>query len=105
MNEMNVRQGTTPSHRFVIPVDKELIEKVRIIYAQHGNVILTKETEDCTIDGNVVEVYLTQEETLLFNEAATAQVQVHILTGRGDALTSDIMYINCWPLLGKQVLK
>lgn len=105
MSMMNIRQGTTPYHRFEIPVEEVVIEKVRITYAQEDNVILTKENEECTINGNIVETHLTQEDTLLFDERKKAQVQVHIVTDRGEALTSDILYIACWILLGKQVLK
>lgn len=102
---MSVRQGTTPTHRFEIPIEADLIEKIRIIYAQDEKVILTKETEECEIAGYIIETTLTQEETLQFNEHCHIQVQIHILTKRGEAFASDIKTIACGLLLGKRVLE
>ena len=97
-------QGTTPTHKFNIPIDASTIKSVRITYAQQGNVLLTKETADCRIDGNIVELKLTQEETLLFNEFSSVQIQMRILTIGGDALASELMRVPCGAILDKEVL-
>lgn len=97
-------QGTTPTHKFNIPIDSSIIQSVRITYAQQGKVLLTKETEDCRIAENVIELRLTQEETLLFDEFSSVQIQVRVLTTAGDALASDLIRVPCGAILDKEVL-
>lgn len=97
-------QGTTPTHQFTVPMDASLIQKVRITYAQKDTVLLTKEETDCRIEGNVIELKLSQEETLLFDEFSSVQIQVRVLTTAGDALASDLIRIPCGAILDKEVL-
>jgi hypothetical protein len=97
-------QGTTPTHQFTVPMDASLIQKVRITYAQKDTVLLTKEETDCRIEGNVIELKLSQEETLLFDEFSSVQIQVRVLTTGGDALASDLIRIPCGAILDKEVL-
>lgn len=97
-------QGTTPTHQFTIPMDASSVDKVRVTYAQKDQVLLVKENEDCSIDGNVIEVKLSQEETLLFDEFSSVQIQVRVLTTGGDALASDLIRVPCGAVLDKEVL-
>jgi hypothetical protein len=83
-------RGTTPTHTFNLPFDTYLIGKIKISYAQDGNVVLTKEKDDCTLQGNAVKVRLTQEETLKFNARYKVQIQVRVLTTENDSLASKI---------------
>lgn len=98
-------QGTTPTHQFNIPLDASIIQRIRITYAQSGNVLLVKEDADCRVEGNAVEVKLTQEETLLFDEFSSVQIQVRVLTQGGDALASDLIRVPCGVVLDKAVLE
>lgn len=98
-------QGTTPTHRFTIPFDASVISKVRVTYAQQGKVLLTKDETECSLEGNVIELKLTQEETLLFDEFSSVQVQVRVLTVAGDALASDLIRVPCGAILDKEVLE
>lgn len=98
-------QGTTPTHKFHIPIDSSIISSVRITYAQQGRVLLTKETEDCRMSDNVIELKLTQEETLLFDEFSSVQIQVRVLTAGGDALASELIRVPCGAILDKEVLE
>lgn len=97
-------QGTTPTHRFTIPMDASFVQTVRVTYAQKDKVLLTKEGEDCRVEGNVIEVKLTQAETLLFDEFSSVQIQVRVLTTAGDALASDLIRVPCGAILDKEVL-
>lgn len=97
-------QGTTPTHQFTIPMDAAVVQLVRVAYAQKDKVLLVKEGDDCRIEGNVVEVKLTQEETLLFDEFSSVQIQVRVLTTAGDALASDLIRVPCGAILDKEVL-
>lgn len=98
-------RGTTPKHIFNIPFDTKMIEKVRIIYAQHDYPILIKEKDDCTLQDKTITVELTQEETLKFDADYDVQVQMRILTTGGDALASDIKTVSCDEILESVVLQ
>ena len=97
-------QGTTPTHQFTIPMEASSVQAVRVSYAQNDKLILTKEGEDCRVEGNVIEVKLSQEETLLFDGFSSVQIQVRVLTTAGDALASDLIRVPCGAVLDKEVL-
>ena len=90
-----MRRATTPTHEFTLGIDANLISKIRITYAQGGSIVLTKNLEDVTIEGNVVKVNLTQDETRFFNTEQTVEIQVRIITTGNDALTSNIILTRC----------
>ena len=73
-----MKQGTTPTHTFVLPFDASVIEKVRIIYAQDEEVKLT--VCDVSIEGNTITARLTQEDTLKLECGKFVEVQVRVLT-------------------------
>jgi hypothetical protein len=97
-------QGTTPTHQFTIPMDATVVQMVRVVYAQKDKVLLVKEGDECRVEGNVIEVKLSQEETLLFDEFSSVQIQVRVLTTAGDALASDLIRVPCGAILDKEVL-
>ena len=97
-------QGTTPTHKFNIPFNTEGIERVRIVYEQAGDVVLTKENEGCTMSGNTLIVRLTQEETLLFKSNVSTRIQVHLRTKSGEAYASTLMRVSVFELLEKEVI-
>ena len=97
-------RGTTPTHRFVLPFDTDMIQTVQIIYAQNDETVLTKGNDDCIFDGNTVSAKLTQQETFLFTEDASVEVQVRVLTTDGDAVASRVMRVQCDECLSDEVL-
>ena len=98
-------RGTTPTHTFRHNIAAETIYKVRVIYAQDNVVILTKENEACTIEGDTIKVRLTQEETLKFNHKKFVQIQIRVLTLGGDALASKISIVEVDKLLESEVFE
>ena len=97
-----MRRGTTPKHTFTLPFDTDTLSKVRIIYAQDEIPVLIR--DDATLDGNTVEVKLTQEETLKFNEQKGVEIQLRAITADGeDAIASDIMRVSVKRLLENEV--
>ena len=100
-----MKQGTTPTHIFNVGIDKKLISKVKIIYAQGDKIVLTKMTEDCTIADKKISVKLTQEETLRFTANSNVNIQLRILTVNNDALVSNVFSVQCGVLLDKGVLE
>ena len=97
-------QGTTPTHIFTVPFDVSAITTVKVSYIQLGSVVLTKNTEECTLDGNTISVTLTQEETFLFNEDRSVGIQLRVRTAGGQVLTSVPQYVNVKVCFDKEVL-
>ena len=97
-------QGTTPAHTFTVPIDTEIISNVRVTYAQSGEVVLTKEKDDCSIGNKTVTVKLTQEETFKFAHDIPVDIQVRILTTGGDALASRVERVPIREVLDGEVL-
>lgn len=99
-----MHKGTTPTHTYVLDFDTSAIKTVKITYSQAGREVLTKRTQDCTLDGHTISVRLSQEETFLFKGHALATIQLRILTAVGDALTSDPMTVSVGECLDDEVL-
>ena len=83
-------RGTTPQHTYMIPFGTEHISKVRVVYSQYGQVVLTKEV-DTFQDECSFTVCLTQEETLRFDASCLVDIQLRVLMDDGQALCSDII--------------
>ena len=97
-------QGTTPTHKFTLPFDTEMVADARIIYAQNERVVLKKELKDCQCEANTISVKLTQEETLKFRFPKSVQVQVRVLTLGNEAVNSKIYTISVEECLDDEVL-
>ena len=89
-----MRRGTTPTHTFTLPFDPSMIEKLRIVYVQMGQVVLTKTEADAEIKENTVSVHLTEAETLSFQCKQNVDIQLKVSTGSGDVLVSDIITVS-----------
>lgn len=98
-------QGSTPTHIFRLPLDTDLIQSLRITYAQNEKPILIKHKDDCVLNGNSVSVKLTQDDTLLFRAKLDAQIQIHILTTEGDSIPSFVKRVPVRLLLEREVLE
>ena len=98
-------RGTTPTHIFELPFDTDLIDKVKVIYAQDDEIIVTKEQTACECAANVVSVKLTQEETLKFDCRKSVQIQMRVLTKDGDALASEIKLVDVEKCLESKVFE
>jgi hypothetical protein len=97
-----MRRGTTPIHRFTLPVKSEEISKIRVLYAQNSKVILTKQ-DDVVFEGGKAVVHLTQEDTLLFKSSSIAEIQLRIITTDGNALASNVLTVRVKRLLEDEV--
>ena len=99
-----MKRGTTPTHIFGIPFEAELIDKIRVSYAQGSAIVLEKTEADCTIESGVIRCKLTQEETLGFDHNAAVDIQVKVLTVSGDVLASDPVRVSVGKILNEEVL-
>lgn len=83
-------RGTTPTLTFKLPFDCASIDILNISFAQHNNVVLEKELYDCDIEGNVIKVTLTEDDTLKFDDSEHAEIQIRVGIGE-QRLASQIM--------------
>lgn len=97
-------RGTTPTHIYTLPFEKELISDLRIKYFQNEREVLTKTREDVNLDGNNISFILSQEETFLFQEGKNALVQLKIKTIDGLVLNSDIIELRIDKSLDDEVI-
>jgi len=96
---------TTPTHYFpIIGISGDMLSKIRISYAQSGQLILTKTESDCTIDGNEISVKLTQAETARFKARIDVKIQLRVLTTDGTALASEEFSVPVEDVLNTEVL-
>ena len=99
-----MEKGTTPLHTFTLPIDTDTITKLRIIYAQNGSVILTKEKTDCTLEGNQIKVKLSQEDTFKFASSCPVEIQLRVVLTDGEAYKSEIKRVTVGRCLDNEVL-
>lgn len=86
-----MKRGTTPTHTFTLPFDVSMIQKLRVLYSQDGELKLTK--TEATMEGNTVSVKLTQADTFILKCGRFVDIQLRILTPAGDALNSDVIRV------------
>lgn len=107
-------RGTTPYHKFVVPMSSQDIDTIYITYLQNGEIVLDKTGEDISVEdvdietenahmedyeiepseSSQVTLHLTQEDTLKFKfypaaEKNIAVIQLRILTSEGEAYASN----------------
>lgn len=98
-----MRVGTTPTYTFKLPFEVDNVQKVKVTFRQNNKVILEK-TDECLLEGDMVKVTLTQEETFKFAYPSKAEVQLRIKTQGDDALASAPFLFLVEECLDKEVL-
>lgn len=96
-------QATTPTFLLTLPIDLTDITKMVFTITQ-GETKINKEGNDLGISGQVVSVYLTQEETMCFKKG-TARLQLNWLYPNGERGCSNIVTIEVTPNLLLEVLE
>lgn len=76
-------RGGTPELRYELPMAYEgYVEKCRLTFKQNERTVLEKRESDFTVNGNMISVKLTQEETLKFSKGDyTMQLKIKTLDG------------------------
>ncbi|PRT78188.1 hypothetical protein C6A25_00820 [Streptococcus anginosus] len=85
-----MHRGTTPINIFRTDVDLTNASVLFITYKQNGKVILEKELSDVKIQKEVVTVYLSQKETLLFTEGIIT-IQIRAKFSDGSSIASSLI--------------
>lgn len=101
-------RATTPTHSFIIEsksIDLSTAQNIRLTYSQKNTKILEKTKNDVTITNNTITYTLSQEDTLLFNEAYPVEIQVTVKTSEGVVLKTGIISIRAERALSTEVFK
>jgi hypothetical protein len=69
------------------------VAKLYITFVQCGRTILEKTLDDCTVEGNVVQISLTQAETLSFTAGQSALLQIRPKFTNRTSIVSEIVEI------------
>ena len=100
-----MRRGTTPRYKIKLPFDiKTVVSDLRVTFEQENVEVLTKKLEDCTVDRDILSVWLTQEETLSFNANILVKVQVKILEHDGNVVSHQPRLESCKEILNEEIL-
>lgn len=97
-------RGTTPTHTFTLPFEREFVSDLRITYVQNKKDIIIKEMKDIDFIDNEISLTFTQEETYQFEAGKEVQVQIKIKTTDGLVLNSDIMIMRVDASLDNEVI-
>lgn len=97
-------KGTNPWSTYTLPFPTELVEKIRIVFAQRDGVKIKKTEKDVEMDGNTVKVRLTQEDTFRLNEMLPVEHQIRVRTTGGDVFKSKVATFTINKCLDKEVL-
>lgn len=99
-----MRQGTTPTHYYTLPISVELIKTVEITYAQGGKVVLRKSNADVQMEGRKVVVHLAQEDTFALDPTRLLEIHLRPLLTNGRVPDTRIIYLNVSKSLSREVL-
>lgn len=97
-------RGTTPIHKWTLPVDASVVKKVRVVYSQDDETVFVKQTEDCILEGNDLKVTLTEEDTLKFSHKKKVEVQARFLTVDNKIFGTRVVEVPVWKLLDEEVM-
>lgn len=93
-----MHRGTTPTNIFRTDVDLTNASVLFITYKQNGKVVLEKTIDDVSIHGEMVEVRLSQRETLLFSEGIVT-IQMRAKFQDGSVIASSLIRTNAREIL------
>lgn len=93
-----MHRGTTPINIFRTDVDLTNASVLFITYKQNGKVVLEKTIDDVSIHGEMVEVRLSQRETLLFSEGIVT-IQIRAKFQDGSVIASSLIRTNAREIL------
>ena len=84
-------RGTTPTLTFTLPIAGKSITALNLSFAQKGQLLLEKTLADCLVEDTALQVTLTEQDTLLFDDKQ-GMVEMQLRVGCGETkMASNIM--------------
>lgn len=100
-----MRRGTTPTIKLTVSGISDIeIDKIFLTIKQRS-VVVEKEKSDITINDDILQVTLSQEETLQFSDGIAAEMQLRVLSINGTAYASQILEVSIGQILKDGVIK
>lgn len=84
-------RGTTPTLKFKLPFDTELLAEAWVTFTQLGHTVVDKTLADLEKQGDTLVLQLTQDETLMFQHEELVEIQIRVRTTDERAFASQIM--------------
>lgn len=69
-------RGTTPTLKFKLPFDTELLAEAWVTFTQLGHTVVDKTLADLEKEGDTLVLQLTQDETLMFQHEELVEIQI-----------------------------
>jgi hypothetical protein len=102
-------RGTTPRYQFELPFDTNNIDKLWLTFAQSFGQqdveLFTLTEKECYMDGVMLGIILSQEQTLKLKACSFVEVQFRVLMPNGTAMASEIMVVPTDRILKEGVLR
>lgn len=97
-------RGTTSTLQFAFPFELNNVAELWVTLKQDNNIVLDKTLVDCELDGSVLTLRLTQQDTLKLNAFMPVAIQVRIRTNDGNAVASNIITTSVGQILKDGVI-
>ena len=98
-----IGRGTTPYNRFNVAIDLRDANEVWLTYTQGSRIVIDKVKSDLTISEKMVELHLTQKETLSLKSNLPVSIQFRANIG-GEAYRSNIIETTVEKILKEGVI-
>ena len=85
--------------------DGKIIKRIRVVYKQDGDIVLKKAGDDVQIDGKVVTVKLSQEDTFAFSSNVSIEIQLRVLFTDNEVKNSYIIKTSLARCLDDEVIE
>lgn len=99
-----MRRGTTPTHKFKVPIDLRTADVVYMTYKQNGMTIVEKNKEEMTISEDEILIELSQSDTLGFFTANEVEIQCRARYPDEAAVASNIIRVPAKKILKEGVI-
>lgn len=86
-------RGTTPTLRFGLPFDADMIANGFVVIQQEEVTVVEKELSDCECGGKTVSAKLTQEDTLKLSSDMNAEISIVVKTTDGERLETRTPFV------------
>lgn len=90
----SIIRGTTPTIFYTFPIETSGIEKIRVYFLQGNETLITKTEDECLINGNVVSVTLTEQETYSLSVKKRLETKIRFLLDSGKVCGTKPVFID-----------
>lgn len=92
-------KGTTPTLEFILPFEASFVKNAYVTLSQNDVIVINKELKECECNVNMLQVQLSQQDTIRLNADIPVEIQIRVLTNNGEALASQI-----WTTIAERIL-